>query len=286
VFDGTVPTDAPRVPLLFVGPHDDGPFGTLGAVLEGPAIARTDPQDPLLRYVDLANVHIGRTPAIELAEGMRPAVSTVGGAPLVAVGTREGRGIGVIGFDLGDSDLPLQVAFPLLISNLTDAIVPAAEGVLPPSVRLGEPLAVALDPSVTRVAVSGAGATAPVELPVIGGRAVLPGATGVGIRELRAVGDDGAIGALLGETAVNLFAPDESNVAPGDPRRITEMGLLGGNPAAADNAARAEWFWPLALAALVLLGVEWLLFHRPTRRALARLLGRRPGATPGRAGAR
>ena len=90
VFDGTVPTDAPRVPLLFVGPHDDGPFGTLGAVLEGPAIARTDPQDPLLRYVDLANVHIGRTPAIELAEGLRPAVSTVGGC--AARGGRHARG--------------------------------------------------------------------------------------------------------------------------------------------------------------------------------------------------
>jgi hypothetical protein len=284
VFDGSVPADAPRVPLLFVGPREDGPFGTLGAVIEAPAIARTDPEDPLLRYVDLTNVHIGRTPTIELADGMRPAVSTPRGAPLVAVGTRDGRGIGLIGFDLGDSDLPLQVAFPLLISNLADAIVPPAEGVLPPSVRLGEPLAVTLDPSVRRVAVSGAGTTAPVELPVIGGRVVLPGATEVGVRELRVLGDDGAIGAQLGQTAVNLFAPDESNVAPGDPLRITEMGLLGGNPAAADNAARAEWFWPLALGALVLLAIEWLLFHRPTRRAVGRLLGRSTAA--GRAGAR
>ncbi len=286
VLAGVVPAILPRAPILFVGPHDDGPFGTLGKVLEGPAIARTDPDDPLLRYVDLSNVHIGRTPTIELADGLRPVVSTTGGAPLVAVGTRDGHGIGLLSFDLGDSDLPLQVAFPLLISNLTDAIVPAEAGVLPPSVRLGEPLSVALDPSVTRVAVSGAGATAPVELPVIGGRTVLPGATAVGVRELRTMGDDGAIGQLLGKTAVNLFAPDESDVAPGDPRRISEMGLLGSGPTTADNVARAEWFWPLALVALVLLAVEWILFHRPTRRAIAKLIARRTAAAAGRAGSR
>jgi hypothetical protein len=286
VFDGLVPPAPPRIPALFVGPEADGPFGTLGGVLAAPAIGRTSPDDPLLRYVDLSSVHVGRTPTISLAAGMRPAVATTGGAPLVAVGTRDGRGIGLISFDLGDSDLPLQVAFPLLVSNLTDAVVPPAIGILPPSARLGEAASVALDPAITRVAISGAGATTPIELPVIGGSVVLPGATQVGIRELRTVPDDGSAGALLGETAVNLFAPDESDIAPGDPRRISEMGLLGDGPRTADTEARAEWFWPLALAALALLAVEWLLFHRPSRRAALRFLGRRPAPTQARTGIR
>jgi hypothetical protein len=286
VFDGLVPPAPPRIPSLFVGPEADGPFGTLGQVIGAPSIGRTNPDDPLLRYIDLSSVHVGRTPTVTLATGMRPAVATSTGAPLVAVGTRDGHGIGLISFDLGDSDLPLQVAFPLLVSNLTDAVVPPAVGILPPSARLGEAASVALDPAVTRVAVSGAGASTPLELPVIGGAVVLPGATDVGIRELRAVNDDGSAGALLGETAVNLFSPDESDIAPGDPRRISEMGLLGGSRAATDNEARAEWSWPLALAALLLLAVEWLLFHRPSRRAVLRLIGRSAPPAPVRTGTR
>jgi hypothetical protein len=100
------------------------------------------------------------------------------------------------------------------------------------------------------------------------------------------VNDDGSVGALLGETAVNLFSPDESDIAPGDPRRISEMGLLGGSRAGGDNEARAEWSWPLALAALLLLAVEWLLFHRPSRRAVLRLIARSAPPTPVRTGTR
>ncbi|MBW3613604.1 MAG: hypothetical protein KY392_07075, partial [Chloroflexi bacterium] len=43
---------------------------------------------------------------------------------------------------------------------------------------------------------------------------------------------------------------------------------------------RYEWFLGAALA---LLAVEWILFHRPTRRTLARALGGRPQPLGGRA---
>ena len=276
VFDGFVPDDAPALPALYVGPEDDGIFGTVGADVEAPAIAPTDPDDPLLRYVDLTTVHIGRAPEIELADGLRAAVNTAGGRPLVAVGSVEGQGVGLIGFDIGESDLPLQVAFPLLMSNLVDAVVPLGDGVLPPSVRLGESLSLRVDPAIAGLRLvdtpaGGAATTSDVQL--VGGQATLPGATTVGIRELWSSGVEGA---RLGRTAVNLFSSDESDVAPGDPRRISEMGSADPGAAPPDNAARAEWFWPLALAALLLLAVEWVLFHRPTRRSVARALGRRP----------
>ncbi|HEX6140816.1 MAG TPA: hypothetical protein VF013_10235, partial [Candidatus Limnocylindria bacterium] len=272
VFDRYVPAEAPDVPSLWIGPAEDGPYGALGATLNGPAVGRTDPDEALLRYIDLSTLHIGRARSVELADGMRPVVATPAGDPLVSAGRVDGRRMALLSFALAESDLPLQVAFPLLLSNLTDFLLPASGGVLPSSVELAEPLALQLDPGIAEVSLTdraGAGGQAgTLSLDVVGGHVTLPGARVVGVRELR----EG--GTLLGRTAANLFNPGESTVAPGDPMRIVDMGRVGPPPEGRDLSARNEWWWPLALAAFVLLAVEWLLFHRPTRRALARVLGR------------
>jgi hypothetical protein len=98
------------------------------------------------------------------------------------------------------------------------------------------------------------------------------------------VSDDPALdGTRLGQTAVNLFSADESDIAPGDPMRIVDMGRVPDDGGGPSQSARSEWWWPLALAALALLAVEWLLFHRPTRRTLAKLMTRRPQPLGGRA---
>ncbi|HEX7195315.1 MAG TPA: BatA and WFA domain-containing protein [Candidatus Limnocylindria bacterium] len=291
VFDGVVPEEPPQVPALYLDPDADGAFGTVGDRIESPVIDRVDPDEPLLRFVDLSTVHIGRAREIEVADGMRPVVETASGTPLVAVGEVDGRRIGLIGFDLSESDLPLQVAFPLLMSNLTEALLPEVEGILPSSMRLGESVSVAVDPRIERVLVTNAGTpelpgatTTGVEVTAVGGRVTIPGADLVGLREVRAVSEIPELSdAVLGRTAINLFSTDESDVAPGDPQRITEMGRVSATDEPASQPTRAEWWWPLALGALALLVVEWLLFHRPTRRSLERAFRRRPQPLGGRA---
>ena len=287
VFDGGLPDEVPPAASIYIDPGGDGDFGTVDGRIESPLIDRPDPEEPLLRFVDLTTVHVGRARTIELADGMRAVVATPRGAPLVAVGQREGRRLAVIGFDLGESDLPLQVAFPLLMSNLVDYLIPASEGILPSSMPLGESFAASVDPAIERVSVitTGAdGAGTAVEIGVVGGQLTLPGADVVGVREVRAISEDPDLGGtLLGRTAVNLFSADESDVTPGDSQRITEMGRVTADDGGSGQPTRAEWWWPLALAALLLLAVEWLLFHRPTRRTLARALGRRPQPLGGRA---
>jgi hypothetical protein len=288
IYDGFAPDALPPAPTLWIRPVEDGPFGDLGGRVEGPALDRTDPNDELLRFVDLSSVHIGRAREVTLAEGMRPVVSSTGGEPLVAAGRVERQGVALLAFALGESDLALQVAFPLLMSNLVDFLLPPSDGVLPPSVDLGEPIAIEVDPAITAVALidrasaeQSGDATAALELDVVGGHVTLPGARSVAVRELRAVSDDPELAdALLGTTAANLFDPGESKVAPGDPLRISDLGRVGPATGAGDLTARNEWWWPLALLAFVLLLAEWILFHRPTRRAVGRLWRRGMG-TPG-----
>jgi hypothetical protein len=118
---------------------------------------------------------------------------------------------------------------------------------------------------------------------VVDGRVTIPGADLVGLREVRVASDDAELdGTLLGTTAVNLFSTDESDVAPGDAIRISDMGRVPDEPDVAAQSARNEWWWPIALLALLLLAVEWILFHRPTRRTMARAFGRRPLPLGGR----
>jgi hypothetical protein len=291
IFDGFVPEAAPTVPALYIDPDGDGPFGTVEGRIEGPVIDRIDPAEPVLRFVDLSTVHIGRAREIVAADGMRPVVSTTGGDPLVAVGQVNGRALGLIGFDLGESDLPLQVAFPLLMSNLTEVLLPAVEGILPSSMRLAETASVVVDSRIERVRIESVAApdlpgatSAATEVSVVGGRLTIPGAELVGLREVRAISEEPDLSdVLLGATAINLFSTDESDVAPGDPQRIIEMGRVTSGDEPASQPTRAEWWWPLALAALALLAVEWLLFHRPTRRSLGRAFRGRPAPLTGRA---
>jgi hypothetical protein len=291
VFDGVLPEADPDVPALYIDPADDGPYGTIDGRIDAPVIDRPDPNEPILRFVDLSAVHIGRARVLEPADDVRAVVATGRGTPLVAIGQDGTRRFGYLGFDLGETDLPLQVAFPLLVSNLVDYLLPVDDGLLPSSMRLGQSTSVAVDPGIERALVltegaadlPGASSTSN-EIRVSGGQLAIPGAQSVGLREIRVTSEDPALdGTVLGRTAVNLFDPDESDVSPGDPMRIVDMGRVPEGGTDSTQPTRAEWWWPLVLAALALLLVEWVLFHRPTRRTVARAFGRRPQPLGGRA---
>jgi hypothetical protein len=286
VFDGVVPEEEPEVAALYVDPPEDGPYGTVSGRIDRPVIDRPDPDEPLLRFVDLTTVHVGRAREIEVADGMRAIVETPRQAPLIGVGEEGGTRLAFIGFDLAESDLPLQVAFPLLLSNLVDFLASTEEGILPSSMRLGQSLALRVDDQLQRVRLTVLPADADgydVELPVTDGRVTLPGADAVGLRSLVALGtEEDPATVELGRTAVNLFSPDESDVAPGDPQRIVDMGRVPADVGPPPQPARTEWWWPLVLGALVLLAIEWLLFHRPNRQRLTRAIGRRPQPLGGR----
>jgi Ca-activated chloride channel homolog len=75
--------------------------------------------------------------------------------PLLMVGSMEGRRIAALTFDIRRSDLPLQVAFPILLANLGDWLSPGRSGELPDQVPPGGAVPLSLPPEVYLLRYSG-----------------------------------------------------------------------------------------------------------------------------------
>ncbi len=121
IFDGFVPGDFDLAKgqgnFLFV---KNTPFQA-GAIVENPLVTDLDSAHPTTRNVSLRNVTILRSAALAVplpGEGwsFSAPLRSFDNALLVA-GQRGSQRIAALAFDVADSDLPLRVAFPLLISN-------------------------------------------------------------------------------------------------------------------------------------------------------------------------
>ena len=151
IFNRFLPDTLPARPILAIAPPTTSALGTPAGTLTNPGIGALDPSDPVLRYVDLSTVHIGEATKLDLPPWARSVIPGPSGSPLLYSGTLDGRAAAVMAFEPRHSDLPLQVAFPLLLANLSgelmggsdaplDAVAPGAPVTLPvPEGALGRP---------------------------------------------------------------------------------------------------------------------------------------------------
>jgi hypothetical protein len=184
------------------------------------------------------------------------------GAPLLAVGERDGRRIAVLAFDLHNSDLPLQVAFPLLLSNLMSYLAPGS-GAEASQLLPGQPLALQVDASISEVRVTRPDGSAVSSrdggVQIRDGQAIYADTDPLGVYTLEAL-RDGAVQATH-RYAVNLFAPKESAIAA--QRDLTVPQTSGAQSTITRERDGRQEFWRwLALAALVVLVIEWLVYQR------------------------
>ena len=138
--------------------------GSGGEELARPPITDTDADNPLLRLVNLNGVTVLRALSWNAPEA-NPADATGGWRytepvrslehPLVVTGERGAVGRGgqrfvALAFGVGDSDLPLRVAFPLFVRNTVNWLAgrDAAGGALDAGVRAGDTVTLAEGESV------------------------------------------------------------------------------------------------------------------------------------------
>ncbi len=296
VFDGYLPAELPRKPILAFAPPQTSALGVVNGTLDEFGMGQLPTDDPILRGVDLTRLHIARTQAIDLPDWARPVIPGSDG-PLLYAGLREGVPTAVFAFDLRQSDLPLQVAWPIMVSNLAGELLGLSSQTLdpmPPSSPVDIPIApdsqgvrVTLpDGSVEIIPPAATGASSVTfvstrQLGVYRAEVIAPttpsGSPGASPTPSPTVSPspDPSASPGIGTTdepllfAVDLFSPDESNIRPGDGARIGSLGTNTPTDPAAAGTARDE-FWPLLVAlTLLFLVVEWLVYERDGARRIA-----------------
>ncbi len=257
VFDSVITDTLPAGDLLLVNPPSN-PLFTVGGTFTNTALAQLATNDPLAQNLDWGNVHILKARQVTPPTWARVLVMGEGG-PLVFAGETGGRRVAVLTFDLHDSDLPLQIAYPILMANLINYLAPSQAFSAPDGLRPGGTLT--LKPS-------GGDTVIAIEDPHGARYAAQTTEAGVIFADTHTLGVYTAFSnqAILGSFAVNLFNPGESNIRPA---QFITVGRSDVTASARDETGQLEiWPWVAAVAFIILL-IEWWIYHRgPTLPAL------------------
>lgn len=278
IFDGLIPEgDLPAGNLLFIAPPSSARYFSVNGLVSDPAIHVIDSADSLLTNVSVEGINILDAVNIQLPAWAVPVITSDSGAenvPLLFRGEIDGRRIAVLAFDLRHSDLPLQVAFPLMLSNLVTWLTPLSQDINISSITPGESIVFKAHREQEAAQIIKPDKTT-VRITPENNRYVFSDTELLGVYEIQRVfAQPAADNETRGYFSVNLFSPQESDIQPAEflPGVTSDESM----PANDSTQARKEWWRYLALLALGLLIGEWLVYHRAGLARLRNHLTRSP----------
>ena len=260
VFSGWLPNSLPDGDMLLINPpHTTSLFSLGGARDATDDIEIIAGESPITAFVNLDEMSLLQFRDIR-ADWSKPLIRAADGDLLLA-GEANARQVAILPFDLRDSNLPLLIAWPVLMANLLDWFSPSEIVSLPNGLSVGDALVIQLPLLADSVRVTAPDGTTH-DLPANDQTLVFSDTRQLGLYLLEIL--------QAGEVtqrqrfAVNLFATGESDIAP-----IAEGDLaLGGGMVEvdADEQLGLREFWTVAaILALLLLLIEWIVYHRRLR---------------------
>jgi len=255
IFDGWLPDSLPEGDLLIINPPSTTPLFTVGEEVSGATNIRVNTEDPRMAFVDFGDVNVLKFKSVSGADWADELITAEGG-PLLLAGETDGRQVAVLTFDVHDSDLPLQITWPVLMSNLLEWFTPRAAFSAPDGLGIGQslPIRPPVDASAVRITLpNGSNRTLRVDREtLVFADTDMPGIYTVDIVQDEEVSQSAPF-------AVNLFVPQESDITPRDSITLGDSVIA---PAPREELGQRE-FWPwVALAALLILMIEWYVYQR------------------------
>ena len=278
VFNSWLPNRLPDGDMLIINPPNSTPLFAVGRMIETASDIEIAGESPITDFVDLDEMSLLQFREVT-ADWAAPLIRADGG-DILLVGEVNARQIVILPFDVRDSNLPLLIAYPILMANLLDWFSPADIAALPDGLSVGDSLVIQ-----PPLLADGIRITLPTgevrDLPVNGSTLVFTDTGQLGLYRLEIL--------QAGEVtqsqhfAVNLFATGESDIEP-----VAEGALaLGGGlvEVETDIQLGLQEFWSiLVILALLALSIEWFAYHQRRRqpRHLNRIERRPRAKTPAR----
>jgi hypothetical protein len=250
LFGAPVPEGMDGLNYAVLSSRYGGP-AELGDPLDLPRVLGWQRTHPVLRFVDLQGVTIARAASVGNTGGLVPIVDGDAG-PLILAGERGGGRVVQLAFDPFQSDLPMRVAWPVMILNtvgwLTEETAGASDAVLLPA---GAPYLRKIPAEADGVTVRGPQG----EIPSTMNEGVLRvvDTDRVGVYRVKGGGVDVSF-------ASNLLSEKESRIAP-----LAALSLGSDTEATAQAtvvSGRRELWRPLLAIGLFLLLLEWFAWNR------------------------
>jgi len=257
-FEGFVPDDGldGHSYAVLAPPVAGGKAGavTFGAEAKTPQILDWSRSHDVLRFVDLSELHVASGRKVT-EDGTLRAIVEGDQGPLVLAGERHGGRVLYLAFDPLRSDLPLRVAFPVMLLNAASWMTSGrgsadVAGLL----ATGTSFTFRVDGEATEVAVVTPSGDK-VRAPVSGSLVRFTGIDQVGVYRLDL--PEGRV-----EFAANLASRRESSIAP---MRDLGLGAEVEVQAATAAAGRREIWRELAIGGVALLLLEWWVWNRRRR---------------------
>jgi len=245
VFDGVQesPVEAPGV-LTFGSAGPNSPVTALGDSPNS-LLKQEQEDDPLLRGVNLEKLYLGKSQMVKVKPDAKVLAEGTSG-PLIVQRKRHGRQI-YVSFSPLDSDFPLRVGFPIFIDNAISFLAPREAGSSSLTAQAGRNLAFPAGPGDLKLKHPDGSESS---IRQTNGQYVVRELGKVGRYEVETVPPK-AIYVTFGSEA-------QSSIAP-----VDKPSLGGHRPASTDVSSRlADWWKPLVMVALLILGVEWFAFAR------------------------
>jgi len=255
VLDGFTPKDLPDRNSIIVNPETNLPFGKLLSQNDNPIVIDWDRSHPVMRFVDLSNLKVRRGYNYQMPPWMNPLIESDMGT-LAWVGERNNQRVLVLLFEVRlrpSNNFPMLPVFPIFVSNALNWLAGVDAESSHRQLKPGEPLKLSL-PGVTAdqtVTVRKPDGEA-VKLDSEDGRIVFSDTDTVGIYEV--AGDD-----FMEGFAVSLLNESESDIKPAEKIEIAGQEITSSTASAVNNR---EIWGSLVFVALILLAVEWWVYHR------------------------